>query len=452
MSDQPPRKGLTLATLLELEKRARAAEDAQALGFLMVNDTHLAIPYRQAAWFCAASNRLRSLSGLATPDRDAPFTRRLETFFRKSLRPQTRTQSLTATRMGEAFGPEGSAACSEARAFFTAHLPAQIALLPLRYKDVLHGALMFAREEPFTRGEINALDHLADAYGHALAALTGPRRRQRRLRRSRVIMLAGLVTLAALMALPVRQSVLAPAEIVAQQPDLVRAPLAGVIETVHVRPNAAVSAGTKLVSLDGSELDTQRQIARQQLSVAEAELRQARQQALFDPQSRARLAVLEGRRDQHAAELTFLNERLARIDVTAVRDGIAIFDDVDDWEGRPVALGERIMLLADPQARALEINLAVADAINLEPGADIRFFLNIDPADPIAASLTRAGYRARAMPDGTMAYRLRAALDDDDPRLRIGLRGTARIYGEHTLLVLYLLRRPIAWLRLQAGL
>ena len=162
--------------------------------------------------------------------------------------------------------------------------------------------------------------------------------------------------------------------------------------------------------------------------------------------------MLEGRRDQHAAELAFLNERLTRIDVTAVRDGIAIFDDIADWEGRPVALGERIMLLADPQARALEINLGVADAINLEPGADIRFFLNIDPADPVAASLTRAGYRARAMPDGTMAYRLRATLDDDDPRLRIGLRGTARIYGDRTLLVLYLLRRPIAWLRLQAGL
>ncbi len=452
MSEQPSRKGVALATLLELEKRARAAEDAQALGFLMVNDTHLAIPYRQAAWYCAASNRLRSLSGLATPDRDAPFTRRLEAFFRKTLRQQPRAQSLTAARMGEAFGPEGRAARDEASTFFTAHLPADIAFLPLRHRGEIHGALLFARETPFTRSEINALDHLADAYGHALAALTGPHRRRLHLRRSRVIMLAGLAALLAVMALPVRQSVLAPAEIVAQEPGLVRAPLAGVIETVHVRPNEAVSAGTPLVSLDGSELTTQREIARQQLSVAEAELRQARQQALFDPQSRARLAVLEGRRDQHAAELAFLDERLARIEITAARDGIAIFDDVADWEGRPVALGERIMLLADPQARELEIRLAIADSINLEPGAEIRFFLNIDPADPIAAALTRTGYRASAMPDGTMAYRLRAALAEDDPRLRIGLRGTARVYGERTILALYLLRRPIAWLRLRAGL
>ncbi|MCC5979856.1 MAG: hypothetical protein JJU21_17490 [Salinarimonas sp.] len=452
MSDQPTRKGVALATLLELEKRARAAEDALALGFLMVNDTHLAVPYRQAAYFCSRSDRLRSLSGLATPDRDAPFTRKLEAYFRKNLGTQARLQSLGAARMGLAFGPEGSAAEREARAFFTDHLPANAVLVPLRHKDQLQGALLLAREEAFTRSEINALGHLADAYGHALAAMTGPKRRRQGRQRKRIMLLAGIAVLIAVMALPVRQSVLAPAEIVAQDPGLVRAPLAGVIETVHVRPNEPVSAGAPLVSLDGSELTTQREIARQQLSVAEAELRQARQQALFDPQSRARLAVLEGRRDQHAAELAFLGERLARIHVTAARDGIAIFDDVADWEGRPVALGERIMLLADPQARELEIRLGIGDAITFEPGAEIRFFLNIDPADSIAASLTRAGYRAGPMPDGSMAYRLRAQFAADDPRLRIGLRGTARIYGERTILMLYLLRRPIAWLRLWSGL
>ncbi len=452
MSEQPTCKGIALATLLELERRARDAEDAQALGFLMVNDTYLAVPYRQAAWYCCHRDRLRSLSGLATPDRDAPFTRKLEAFFRKTLQKQTRLQNLSTARMGAAFGAEGSAAEREAGAFFTGHLPANVALVPLTHKGVVHGALLFARDEAFTRSEISAFGHLADAYGHALAALTGPGRRRMRVQRRRVFLMAGLVALIALMALPVRQSVLAPAEIVAREPDLVRAPLEGVIDAVHVRPNAPVSAGTPLVSLDGSELTTRREIARQQLSVAEAELRQARQQALFDPQSRARLAVLEGRRDQHAAELAFIGERLARIHVTAARDGIAIFDDVTDWEGRPVALGERIMLLADPQAHELEIRLGISDAITFEPGADIRFFLNTDPSDPIPATLARAGYRASPMPDGSMAYRLRAAFAADDPRLRIGLRGTARIYGERTILVLYLLRRPIAWLRLWAGL
>uniref|UniRef100_UPI003D6FA060 HlyD family efflux transporter periplasmic adaptor subunit n=1 Tax=Pantanalinema rosaneae TaxID=1620701 RepID=UPI003D6FA060 len=141
-----------------------------------------------------------------------------------------------------------------------------------------------------------------------------------------------------------------------------------------------------------------------------------------------------------------------RIHGVAPRDGVAIFDDASDWEGRPVALGERVMLLADPGDRALEIRLAVSDAIVLEPGAPVEMFLNIDPADPIPARLTRAGYRASATPEGVMAYRLRAAFEADDPRLRIGLRGTAKIYGEETRLIVYLLRRPIAGARLWLGL
>jgi len=223
-------------------------------------------------------------------------------------------------------------------------------------------------------------------------------------------------------------------------------------EAIAQAANAVVAEGDLLVTLDGRELSARLEIARQQLAVAEAELRQARQQAVFDDRSRARIAILEGRREQHAAEAGFIEDTLARIRMTAPRDGIAVFDDPDDWEGRPVALGERIMRIADPKAQALEIHLAVSDAIVLEPGSEVRLFLNIDPADPVPARLVRAGYRASPTPEGVMAYRLRAEFAADDPRLRIGLRGTAKLHGEETRLVLYLLRRPIAAARLWLGL
>ncbi len=451
MTRPAERKGVALSILLELEKRARAAASVEELGFLMANDTHLAVPYRQAAFYRADRGRLQTLSGLATPDRDAPFTRRLEQYFRKASTARSRLRAFSVSAMGEALGAPGSEAAREATTFFTAHLPAHIVLVPLTHRAGTVGALLFARETPFERRELSALAHLGDAYAHALAALTGPRQRSEGGWRRRSLLLAGLALAIGLLAVPVRQSVLAPAEIVARDATLIRAPLQGVIEHVHVTPNQAVTSGTALVSLDAGELATRLEIARQQFTVAEAELRQARQQALFDEQSRARVTILQGRREQHAAELSFLNDRLARIHIAAPRDGIVIFDDVAEWEGRPVALGERIMLLADPAERELEMRLAVADAINLDPGAEIRFFLNIDPARAIPARLARAGYRASPTPEGVMAYRLRADFEADDPRLRIGLRGTARIYGERTVLGLYLLRRPLAWIRLWLG-
>lgn len=452
MTARPDRGLIALGSVLEIEKRARAARSVEELGFLAVNDTHLVAPYRQAALWRADDGSVQALSGLATPDPDAPFTRLLRKWFARSRPPEGAALALPSASLADAMGAPGSEARREAGELFAAHLPAQALRLSLRFRGEEVGALLLARETPFAAAEIALLEHLADAYAHAFAALTG--KRARRLRRGRRALIlaaaAALATLAAL--LPVRQSVLAPAEIVAENATLVRAPAPGVVAAVHVRPNEAVAAGAPLLSLDGRELATRREVARQQLAVAEAELRQARQQAVFDERSRAQLAILQGRREQHAAEVAFVEELLERIHVVAPRDGVAIFDDASDWEGRPVALGERVMLLADPGDRALEIRLAVSDAIVLEPGAPVEMFLNIDPADPIPARLTRAGYRASATPEGVMAYRLRAAFEADAPRLRIGLRGTAKIYGEETRLIVYLLRRPIAGARLWLGL
>ena len=63
-----------LAGLVQLEQQARAAESLAMLGFVMVNDSHLLLPYRQALLWDAQAGRLLSLSGLASVEPDAPFT------------------------------------------------------------------------------------------------------------------------------------------------------------------------------------------------------------------------------------------------------------------------------------------------------------------------------------------------------------------------------------------
>ena len=53
-------------------------------------------------------------------------------------------------------------------------------------------------------------------------------------------------------------------------------------------------------------------------------------------------------RQERRAELAAIQAQLARIDIHAAADGVAVFGDPDDWLGRPVTTGERIMLLANP--------------------------------------------------------------------------------------------------------
>ncbi len=447
-----------LATLTQLEQRARACTSEDALAFLMVNETHGLAPYRQALLWqgdADADGRIVALSGLAVPDPRAPFN----TWMAQQLARHARAPGGRAP--GALHPADGDAA------MWHEHLPAHAWWLPLplmpanQAQSALAGVLLL-RDTPWSRRETALLALLADAYAHAWRGLRqarGPRTRAAglggwpRARQRRWAIAAGVLLLAGLL-LPVRQSVLAPAEVVARAPEAVRAPLQGVVDRIQVQPNQSVKAGQLLATLDARDVQGKLEAARQTLALAEAEWRRGQQQALYDQDSKSQLGLLQGKRNQAAADVDYYAQALARTELRAERDGIALFDDPADWTGKPVALGERIMLVADPLDAELEVQLPVADAIALPPQARARLFLNTAPASPIAATVQRVGYRASAMADGTLAYRVRARFDTPPQAgtLRVGLKGTAKLYGERTLLVVYLLRRPLATLRIWLGL
>ena len=92
------------------------------------------------------------------------------------------------------------------------------------------------------------------------------------------------------------------------------------------------------------------------------------------------------------------------------------------------------------------------EAIVLTTGAPVDLFLDVDPLSPKPATLTSASYEAEMTPAGTLSYRVRAAFPEGLPPPRIGLQGTAKIYGERVALGLYLFRRPLASLRQWLGI
>ena len=430
-----------LAGLVQLERQVRAAEDMAALGFVMVNDSRRLLPYRQAMLWDAREQRLLSLSGLATVEADAPFNHWLASHCRvwQQQHPGPKLAQFNASQLGAAD-----------QAQWAEYLPSWLVWLPLadRHGHLL-GALLLARDQPLDGNDASLLPLMQDAFGHAWASLQPARQRPlQRLRRDRRWWLGGAGALLVILLLPIRQAALAPAEIVALQPSVLRAPLQGVVERLLVEPNQSVKAGQPLIQLDARELQSRLEASRQAMAIAEGEFRQAQQQALSDARSKAGLAVLQGRREQAMAEVRFLEQSLERTRILAPHDGVALFDDPAQWQGRPVSLGEQIMQVADPAHTQLEIQLPVTDAIELQTGAEVLLFLNTDPAAPLQGSLKRLGYRATATAEGGMAYRLKAAFSEADPRIRIGLKGTAKVYGERTTLFTYLLRRPLATLRI----
>ncbi|WP_451988215.1 efflux RND transporter periplasmic adaptor subunit [Azospirillum endophyticum] len=452
-----------LLMLLELQRQAWRQATAPELRYHIVNQTRRLIAYRQAAFLTVGERgraTLEAVSNIAVLEPNAPFAQWLEAAVR----------AVAAGDQAQAVHVVDPAALPAAvRAAWGEWGPAQVLWCPLRKPEApregMPGAaadsrtkavpppagLWLGRDDPWTDGEILLLSHLAEGYGHAWWALSGKRAKGQGLRRALLPLLV-LLLVAGALAIPVPMSTLAPAEIQTSNPVIVAAPLDGVIDRFHVQPNETVAAGQPLFSFESTVLRSRFEVARKGLTQAEAELLSASQAAFADPQTKARVAQLRAQVELRRAEMTLAREMLDRVTVKADRAGIAVFTDVNDWLGKPVSVGERVLTLADPQAPEIDIMVPVGDALVLEPGSPVELFLNVDPLHPLQARLVHASYEAGLSAAGVLSYRVKAALEAGEAPPRIGLRGTAKILGERVPLALYLFRRPLALLRQSLGI
>jgi hypothetical protein len=432
-----------LSRALELQARAREAGAAE-LDFLIVNDTISVVPYGQAAlWRIAGSGPQLVLSGIAEPEH-GPYRSWLQRLFvaiEKALPELPRA-------------PDPEALPPDVVRDWADWFPPHALVATVRGRGGAPIALfLVGRGDTFSAGDSALLANLCGAYGHAMQVAAMPQRRLRRRRlRPRIVVMIMILTVLAISALPVRQSTLAPAEIVAHDPSPLRAPFDGVVEHILVPANSMVHAGQVLVALDRRQWETRVAVAEKALDMAHAEYDAAYQQGLSDPRAKSRLAVLQSRIAQQAAELAYNRDMLERAELRSPTDGIAVFDDANDWIGRPVTLGERIMLIASPEATEIEVQVPADDIATFDPGAEVRFFGNLAPEHPIHARLSRAAYASEVDPMGVLSYRVRAAIDPGQPQQRLGLRGTAKIFGPPKPLALWVLRRPLTVLRIWLAL
>lgn len=430
-----------LVALLDLQRRLLRAGSAAETAFIAVNDLHVLIPYRQAILW-SRRRGVEAVSGLATLEPDAPFLLWLAPVLDHLARQHADVALLTAADLPPALAEP-----------WPEWLPPHALWVPLSASPDEAAGLLLAKDTPFRATDPPTLAYLADALKVARERFDRPSpwsRLSGRLgsrRRRLALAAAGVVALF----VPVTGSVLAPAEMMPAHPVVVRAPLDGVVDRVHVAPNDAVGEGQPLLDLDATTLAGRLDVARQQAATAEAEHRQAAQAQVFDPKAKTQVAILAGRLEEKTAEVNWLESQLDRIRVKAPKAGIVVFDDVSDWIGRPVAVGEKVMLVADETDTEVEAWVAVADVGETRPEAPLTLFLNTAPLSPLRAMVRTVAYEASARPDGTLAHRVRATLADGEDRHRLGLKGTARIDGATVPLVWWLFRRPLAAVRQMVG-
>ena len=438
-----------LDPFLALSRQARQASSARELGFVLVNDSLALAHYRQAALWLQEEG-VYTLSGVLQVDRHVPYVQWLDAVCRH-LHAQwgAQVRALQATDLPYELAAQWAQWWPQ-HALWLGHAI---------------GGAVWVRDAAWDDAPLAVLQDWRDVWWHAFAALHRPRLGRWRQWRERIRFalvwqedrawwrqrrLQWLAALLLVLCWPVRLSVLAPGELVAAQPLVIRAPLEGVIDVFHVQPNQQVQAEQPLFSFDEIALQSRLEVAQQTLATAEAEYRQTSQMALSDAKAKTQLALLIGRIEEKRADVDYLQEQLARARVLAPQAGVVLMDDPSEWIGKPVATGERILRIAALHDMEVEAWIPMADAIGLEPGDNVTLYLSASPLSPVSAQLRYMAHDAVQRPDGSFAYRVRGKLEGKTEH-RVGLKGTAKLQGRWVPLTYWVLRRPMATLRAYLG-
>lgn len=438
-------KDALLATILKLAGRARAESSVPALRFLLLNETKALVDYRQAAFWSEESGVV-GVSGISSFEKHSPYIDWLNLWFLKAPKGEKIHAYQTDLTLLE-----------KKNDAWRQWMPRFVCVVDLPCTIQTGYKVLYARDSQFTQDELTLLSEWLEIWFHEFGRYSFNHKRRfpffkRFSRRSgkRILKLAILVLLLVAGQIPVTQSILAPAELVPLNPNIVRAPLDGIIEKIMVKPSQRVEVGDVLLTFDNQALKNQMLTAQQEKLTSEAEYKAMAQRALFNADSKAQLAVLKSRVDEKALEVEHLTNMFERSLVKASRPGLVLIEDVDSWSGKPVMTGQRIMVVADEKEVVVETWISPKDVISFPDSTAVTVFLSADPTRSIIATLNYLAYQPELRPDGLYAYRARATINDD-VNLNVGLKGTAKLEGESVPLWYWLARRPLASLRTWLG-
>ena len=237
-----------------------------------------------------------------------------------------------------------------------------------------------------------------------------------------------------------------------QNPYHINSPLEEVIEEVLVENNDVIKFQQPIVSFEKTQLQNSYDLALLELAVIETELLQAQQSSFQSKQDKALLAQLQKKIQIAQEKVNYQKLLLNESNILSPTSGVAVIKDKSLILGKPFKVGETIMIVADPDQILVEIMIPVQDSITIKKDANINIFLDSDPLNVLQAKVTKFSYEPELTPASILAYKVTGQLTENGNNPRIGLRGSAKIFGEKVHLYFYLFRKPIIFIRQSLGI
>lgn len=328
--------------------------------------------------------------------------------------------------------------------------------LPVLVNEKPKAGLLLERGQshaPWDEREIKMLGALALSYTAAWEKIFMQRNLlesiKKNLTKSRVIA-AFILLLCSLFLIKVELRIVAPCEVIPKSPIVVAAPLDGVVAEVLVEPGQEVKKGQMLFEYDKSVLLEELNVVKQQVNITRQDLKRAQVQAFNDPKARSTILLLENKLAQDLIRLKLAQIKTEKLRVTAPSDGVVMISSPHEWRGRPVVVGERVLTIVNNTK--LAVWLPENDNIPFDKGSKIHVFLNVAPDKTKSAQLEYVAKHITKTPEGVPSFLAEANWSKEDKDLRIGLEGTALLYGDKVSVFYWLTRKPWATIRQSLGI
>jgi putative peptide zinc metalloprotease protein len=238
----------------------------------------------------------------------------------------------------------------------------------------------------------------------------------------------------------------------------IRAEVPGQVQTIYVKSGDTVKAGQLLATLQNPLLRAEADSLRQQLALANSQLRNGQDRSDFDS---AANAVRDRTRLQQ--ELAVAEKRAAALVIRAPIDGVLATSDLDQLPGSFLAAGDEFARIVDRSTMKARILVRDWDLQDVQQGALVRVKVvplpyrtysgrvgRIYPASALDRPVTQTENLERLGQKLTNYFAVDMEFANPDGSLQEGMTGTAKVSGKRASLAWQASRAMWRWAHSQA--
>lgn len=424
--------------------RCSATKSKEALFFNILNDTRHLIPYDRAYLFEFTKNsqsKIAGISGEEKINKESPLVIKLNAIVKAIKTPES-FQQLTE----EAFTEEGQKYWSQwsnennGSVFWVPIVIDNKVAFGLWLEQWNHESFSLPHEDLI----ILLVNYLIPAFTirwkelnerKKLASWLGITKKK--------FVIAAICIAIVLLAIPVPLRVVAPCEVVPSEPFTIRAPLEGVIKEVVVTPGDTVTPHQPLFFYEDESFKQASRAEYNDFKAKQLEENTVVVRGLTTKEGLEKLPLVQIQKMKEGLEAKFSKYQLSKLKVSAPTSGIVIMDSPDNWRGRPVKIGEQILVLSDPKKTEVKIWIPESDIIPVDRGKEISIVLKSDPSQSYKAKILYIANEPEISKRNIISYQAKAEWVNAPPKdVSIGATGNAILYGDQVSLMYFLFRKP----------